>query len=145
VDEVDIGKLRRGQKAVFTVDAFPAREFEGEVTAIYPKAVIQDNVVNYDVVVEVRSPYDGLLRPDMTASVTLFLESRRDVLALPEQAVKRQQGRTVVYLSADPVEARPIKVGWKDGSWVEIISGIEEGQSVLLEAPSGTRTTKARR
>jgi HlyD family secretion protein len=143
VDEVDIGKVQPGQQALFTVDAFPDQEFAGEVTAIYPKAVIQDNVVNYDVVVGIRTPYDGLLRPDMTASVMILLETRRGVLAVPEQAVKRERGKTVVYVRADPVEARPVKVGWKDGSWVEVISGIEEGQTVLLEAPQENPTTKA--
>jgi HlyD family secretion protein len=145
VDEVDIGKVQPGQQALFTVDAFPNQEFAGEVTAIYPKAVIQDNVVNYDVVVDIRTPYDGLLRPDMTASVIILLETRRGVLAVPEQAVKRERGKTVVFLSADPVEARPVKVGRKDGSWVEIISGIEEAQTVLLEAPQENHTPKARR
>jgi HlyD family secretion protein len=145
VDEVDIGKVQPGQQALFTVDAFPGQEFEGEVTAIYPKAVIQDNVVNYDVVVDIRTPYDGLLRPDMTASVMILLETRRGVLAVPEQAVKRERGKTVVYVPADQVEARPVKVGWKDGSWMEIISGLEEGQTVLLEVPRENHTTKARR
>ena len=74
VDEVDIGKVKVGQRAVFTVDAFPGTEFEGQVSAIYPKAVIQDNVVNYDVVVDIQTPYHGRLRPEMTASVTIFLE-----------------------------------------------------------------------
>jgi RND family efflux transporter MFP subunit len=71
VDETDIGKVKVGQQAVFTVDTFPDREFEGEVTAIYPKAVIQDNVVNYDVVIGIKTPYQGILRPDMTTSVTI--------------------------------------------------------------------------
>jgi HlyD family secretion protein len=142
VDEVDIGKVRPGQEALFTVDAFPGQEFEGEVTAIYPKAVIQDNVVYYDVVVDVRTAYDGLLRPDMTASVIILRESRRGVLAVPEQAIKREQGKPVVYLIADRVEARPVKLGWKDGSWVEILSGVEEGQTVLLEAPRENQNPK---
>jgi ABC-type antimicrobial peptide transport system permease subunit len=68
VDEVDIGKVRIDQKAVFTVDSFPAKEFEGKVVAIYHKAVIQENVVNYDTVIDIASPFEGLLKPDMTAS-----------------------------------------------------------------------------
>jgi RND family efflux transporter MFP subunit len=138
VDEVDIGKVRPGLKALFTVDAFPAREFEGKVLAIYPKAVIQENVVNYDVVVQITSPYDGLLRPEMTASVTISLEARNNVLAVPAKAVKRERGKNVVYLLAEGrPQPREIKVGWKDGSWVEVAGGLEEGQTVLLEAPAG--------
>jgi len=137
VDEVDIGKVHPGQKAVFTVDAFPAREFEGKVDAIYPKAVIQENVVNYDVVVDITSRYDGLLRPEMTASVTIFLETRKDVLALPAEAIRRVRGKTVVHVPASDgaPEPREVKAGWSDAGWIEIVSGLEEGQSVLVVPP----------
>jgi multidrug efflux pump subunit AcrA (membrane-fusion protein) len=139
VDEVDIGKVKVGQRAVFTVDTFPATDFEGKVSAIYPKAVIQDNVVNYDVVVDIETPYHGLLRPEMTASVSIFLERREDVLAVPAKAVQRERGRNVVYVTADDrTESREIKVGWRDGQWIEVASGLDEGEIVLLEAPGQT-------
>jgi multidrug efflux pump subunit AcrA (membrane-fusion protein) len=136
VDEVDVGKVKVGQRAAFTVDAFPATEFEGKVSAIYPKAVIQDNVVNYDVVVDIETPYHGLLRPEMTASVTIFLERREGVLAVPAKAVHRERGRTVVYVDADGrAEPREIKSGWRDGGWIEVASGLQEGETVFLEVP----------
>ena len=142
VDEVDIGKVKVGQRAVFTVDAFPAAEFEGKVSAIYPKAVIQDNVVNYDVVVDVETPYDGMLRPEMTASVTILLEKREGVLAVPAKAVQRERGRTIVYVLADGrAERREIKAGWRDGQWIEVASGLEEGETVLLETPRRNQET----
>ena len=134
VDEVDIGKVRPGQAAVFTVDAFPGREFHGRVSAIYPDAVIQDNVVDYDVVVSITDPYQGLLRPEMTANVTIFLKQRKGVLAVPGRAVKRERGKNVVYVpTARGPEPRPVGVGWKDGRWIEITRGLREGDTVLLE------------
>jgi multidrug efflux pump subunit AcrA (membrane-fusion protein) len=136
VDEVDIGNVRVGQKAIFAVDAFPAKEFEGKVVAIYPKAVIQENVVNYDVVIEITTPYDSLLRPEMTAGVTIFLEARTDVLSVPAKAVKRERGKNIVYVLANGrPEPQEIKVGWKDSQWIEVAQGLEEGQLVLLKAP----------
>lgn len=133
VDEVDIGKVQAGQKAAFTVDSFPAREFEGKVVAIYPKAVIQENVVNYDTVIDITSPYDGLLKPDMTASVTILLEARPGVLAVPAEAVKREKGKTLVYvLRNGQTEPREVKTGWKDGPWIEVAGGLKEGETVLL-------------
>ena len=143
VDEVDIGKVRPGQKAVFTVDAFPAREFAGKVVAIYPKAVIQDNVVYYDVVVEITSPYDGLLRPEMTANVTIALEARENVLAVPASAVKRERGKNIIYVMKDgQPEPREVKIGWRDGQWVEIAAGLEEGQAVLLTPPAQEKSNR---
>jgi multidrug efflux pump subunit AcrA (membrane-fusion protein) len=138
VDEVDIGKVHPGQEALFTVDTFPGREFKGRVTAIYPKAVIQDNVVNYDVVVDILDEHGGILRPEMTASVTVLLEQKTGVLAIPAKAVKREQGKNVVYLAGDgrPPQMHEITVGWKDGQWIEVLSGLEEGQTVFLETPA---------
>ena len=137
VDEVDIGKVATGQKVAFTVDSFPGREFGGKVVAIYPKAVIQENVVNYDVVVQINDKYDGFLRPEMTASVMIFLDARQNVLSVPVRALKRERGKNVVFvLTNGPPQAMEVKAGWKDSQWVEILSGLEEGQTVLLEAPS---------
>jgi macrolide-specific efflux system membrane fusion protein len=136
VDEVDIGKVKVDQKASFGVDAFPSREFEGRVVAIYPKPVVIDNVVKYVVALEISTAYEGFLRPDMTANVAVRIESRRG-LAVPSRAVKRDQGMNVVWvMTAQGAEARPVRVGWKDGPWVEIVGGLEEGQEVLLEAPA---------
>jgi multidrug resistance efflux pump len=70
VDEVDIGRIRPGLRASFTVDTYPDRTFAGTVAAIYPKAVLQNNVVNYLTIITVNDP-DGLLRPEMTANVTV--------------------------------------------------------------------------
>lgn len=135
VDEVDIGKVQVGQQAVFTVDAYPSKEFEGTVMAIYPKAILQDNIVKYVAAIEISSPYEGLLRPEMTTTVDISLEPR-EVLAVPSKAVKRDAGRNVVYLpSEDGCEMCVIKMGWKSGSWTEVVSGLKEGQEVLLEIP----------
>lgn len=137
VDEVDIGKVHPGQKALFTVDAFPAREFPGKVVAIYPKAVLLENVVYYDVVVDIQGNEDEVLRPDMTASVTIFLDAKTGVLAVPVKAVKRERGKNVVYVvKGGQPQPRDVKVGWKDGAWIEIVAGLQEGETILQEAPA---------
>lgn len=141
VDEVDIGKIAPGQKVTFTVDSFPAREFGGQVAAIYPKAVIQENVVTYDVVVKITDDYQGLLRPEMTASVTVQLEARQNVLAIPARAIKRLRGKTVAYVlppGGGEAQPREIKAGWRDTQYVEVVAGLTEGDTVLLELPAQT-------
>jgi len=136
VDEVDIGKVEVGQDAEFMVDAFPAKEFQGKVVAIYPKAIIQDNVVKYVAAIEINSEYEGFLRPEMTTNVNILLEPS-NVLAVPSKAVKRESGRNVVYVPGENgPEIREIKIGWKSGPWAEVVSGLSEGQEVLLDAPN---------
>jgi multidrug efflux pump subunit AcrA (membrane-fusion protein) len=131
VDETDIGKVRVGQAATFIVDAFPDKEFSGNVTAIYPKALIQQNVVTYDVVIIIDN-HEGLLRPDMTANTTITVAKRDKVLAIPNQAVRREEGDRVVFVQeGDRLARRAVKTGWKDKSYTEVLSGLREGDRVV--------------
>lgn len=134
VDETDIGRIAPGQRAVLSVDAFPERDFTGAVTAILPKAVIQQNVVYYDVVVDL-DPSDGLLRPDMTASVRILVGERQGVLAVPTPAVRREEAERVVYvLDGGRVVRRVVRTGWRDGGFTEIVGGLDESERVLVGA-----------
>jgi len=142
VDEVDIGKIKTGQRAAFTVDAFPARDFQGRVAAIYPTATIQDNVVKYIVAIDIDRPYEGTLRAEMTASVRIDLETRT-VLAVPTRAIRQDAGRSVVHVLANGrQEVRPVRVGWRDGPWAEITEGLSAGERILLNAPSTSGETQ---
>ncbi|MGI5819192.1 MAG: efflux RND transporter periplasmic adaptor subunit [Armatimonadota bacterium] len=142
VDETDIGRVEEGQQAVFFVDAYPDREFIGEVTAIYPQAQMEQNVVEYDVVIEIDDTH-GLLKPDMTANVTIMMEAREDVLTVPNAAIRREGGRRVLYVEENgQFSPRPVEIGLRDASQTEILSGVDEGETVLvgdLEPADGGR------
>jgi len=139
VDETDIGKIRVGQKATFTVDSYPDSEFDASVQAIYPKAVIMDNVVYYDVVLRIDKPLTSQLRPEMTTNVVISLDARNGVLAVPVNAVSREQGKSVVYVLRDgQPERQSIKVGWKDSEWIEITGGLKEGEKVVVRSAPKT-------
>jgi multidrug resistance efflux pump len=143
VDETDIGKVHVGEEATFSVDAFPDREFIGKVTAIYPKALIQQNVVTYDVVVAIDNR-EGLLRPDMTTNTAITVAKREKVLAIPNQAVRREDGDRVVFVQeGDRLVRRPVKTGWKDKTYTEVLSGLKDGERVIVgEVENGKAPTK---
>ncbi|MBN2539331.1 MAG: efflux RND transporter periplasmic adaptor subunit [Deltaproteobacteria bacterium] len=132
VDEVDIGKIKIGQKASFTVEAFPSIEIEGEVVGIYPEAILKQNVVFYNVMVKSMKSSSVDLRPEMTANVSIFLESREDVLVITASSVKKSGGVNFVYLmeNGKPIR-REVKIGWKQGRFLEITEGLNEGDEVL--------------
>jgi len=132
VDETDIGRVKVGQKALFTVDTYPDKEFTGKVKAIYPKAIIQENVVNFDVVIEIDDPNIELLRPDMTTSVTIYQEEKKGVLIIPRAAViKEENSRFVLVRQSDGTfEKRAIKIGAQSGSEIEVVSGLNEGDTI---------------
>jgi len=132
VDEIDIGKIKIGQKATFTVEAFPSIDIEGEVVGIYPKAILKENVVFYNVVVKTQKTSSDILRPEMTANVSIFLETREDILVVPASSVKKSGGINSVYLieNGRPV-MREVQIGWKQGRFLEITEGLKEGDEVL--------------
>jgi len=133
VDETDIGRIVVGLEAVFTVDTYLDTEFRGLVTAIHPKAVIQDNVVNYIVTIEISELPDGRLRPEMTANVNIFLEISRGVLSLPATAVARNGAeRFVNVLAEEKIQRRLVRIGRRDGFFVEILEGLEENETVII-------------
>lgn len=133
IDETDIGKVSVGQEAVFTVDTFPDMDFSGRVTAVYPRAVLQENVVNYITLISIKNP-EGRLKPDMTANVTITLKKKKGVLAVPAGAIKREAGKKFVYVvGADgKTLKREVKTGWKDSGYIEVISGVKEGEVVVM-------------
>jgi macrolide-specific efflux system membrane fusion protein len=133
VDETDIGRVHVGQKATFTVDTYTSTDFEGVVTAIRPRAEIQDNVVNYVTVIEIGDRQGLVLRPEMTTTVNIVLEGRENVLAIPNGAVRRDgSGAYALVTDAAGAIRSPIETGFRGRSHTELIDGLEEGAVVIL-------------
>ncbi|HLO59485.1 MAG TPA: efflux RND transporter periplasmic adaptor subunit [Bacteroidales bacterium] len=132
VDETDIGRVETGQLATFTVDTYPGYDFKGKVSAIYPKAEIRDNVVNYIAIIEIDSAKGKQLRPEMTAYVTLITETVRNALAIPNNLISRQGEEAAVYVLEDnhPV-LRKIKTGTRGNQLTEVLSGLSEGELIV--------------
>jgi len=90
VDETDVGKIKVGQRATVTVDAYPNRPFEGTVLKIEPQAITEQNVTMFPVQVRIDNRA-GLLRPGMNAEVEIHVGEREDVLAVPNAALRTQR------------------------------------------------------
>lgn len=133
VDETDIGRVELGQRAIFTVDTYLDAEFEGKVTAIRPMAEVQDAVVNYVTVVEIADGHGKILRPEMTATVNILLESRDNVLAIPNSAVRRDRTGTYAFAIEQGSRVRKkIRVGYRGRDFTEIIEGLNESDRVIV-------------
>lgn len=131
VDETDIGKVKEGMKSVFTVDSYPDKAFKGEVYDIHPKAVIKDNVVNYEVMLDIDRDDMKFLRPDMTTNVVITTGVRPNSLAAPKDAIKKMGDKTVVVVkTGEELAERKVETGWRDGEFMEIKSGLKEGEQV---------------
>lgn len=133
VDETDIGKVEPRQKVTFTVDTYSGSTFNGTVSAIYPKAEIRDNVVNYIVIVEIFDKLGKILRPEMTASVTIQTKPANLVLCIPNNLIMRKNNESIVYVLKNGKRVmQKIKTGLKGIQLTEVIEGLEENDKVIM-------------
>lgn len=154
VSESDIAGARPGAVATFTVEAFPGRIFRGRVSQVRQAPVSVQNVITYDVVIAADNP-DLLLKPGMTATAKIVIDSRSRVLRVPEQALhfappgaaraKASPAATQVWvLRGDTPERVPVSTGLDDGSFVEITGGgLKAGDRVIVSAVRQARKASA--
>ena len=151
VDEADIGKAKAGQAVEFTVDAYPDMTFKGKVGQVRIAPIVVQNVVTYDVVVTVDNPvgangHSPLLKPGMTANVSIIVAEKKDVLKIPNAALRfrlpekektkaPQKGPGTWIIEAGKPKRMPLILGISDGSYTELVSGeVREGQEVIVES-----------
>ena len=135
VDETDISKIIKGQKVEFTVDTYSDVKFEGVIKAIYPKAEIIDNVVNYVSIIEITNEQGKLLRPEMTTTVDIITESINDVLTVPNKAISKSEGNEFVFkMDNENIVKIKVKTGAKGKLYTQIMSGLKENDKVVLNS-----------
>lgn len=134
VAEADIVRVTPGMAAYFSTLGMPDRRWSGSVRQVLPTPDILNEVVLYRVLIDVDNG-DGALLPDMTAQVFFEIDSARDALTVPANAVvTAPDGRAYVRvpIEADAPERRAIEVGLRDRDRVEVISGLAEGERVIV-------------
>ncbi|HRH80894.1 MAG TPA: efflux RND transporter periplasmic adaptor subunit [Thiobacillaceae bacterium] len=160
VDEADVGRVGAGQKVRFNVDAFPGERFQGRVTQIRKAPVTSNNVVTYSVMATVDNP-DLKLLPGMTANARILTEERKDVLKVPNEALRfrplnpdgtpvklevrgREEGAgipgRVWVVGADGWPAPfSLRLGVSDSKATEVLKGeLRAGQEVILGYEEGS-------
>ena len=137
VDEADIAHVYMGQPARIKVESFRDRTFNGKVTKIAPMGVEKDNVTTFEVRVSINNP-GGELKANMTANAEILLDEHKGVLTVPENAVMydNQKNATVEIPDKKQKEGKrkaPVTVGLSNGSVTEVLSGLKEGDQVVLQ------------
>lgn len=163
VSEADVGSIRVGQEATFTVDAYPERRYTGRLTQIRNSPATIQNVVTYDGVIDV-SNSDLSLKPGMTATISILSARKDGVLRIPNTALrfkpptseadapgtgrngrdgasaKRQQA--VWVLKGGRLVKVPVQTGITDGINSELVTGdLQQGTEVVVDAPSPGSTS----
>jgi HlyD family secretion protein len=154
VDESDVGRTKLDQPADFTVDAWPGQVFHGRVAQVRKAPINVQNVITYDVVIEVANP-DLKLFPGMTANATIFTGRAANALRLPKAALRfhpratpgtynqgtstkgapAQAGMQTIYLLGPKEQPKPLRVktGLSDANYVELVgTDLKEGDAVVV-------------
>jgi HlyD family secretion protein len=137
VDESDIGKVYLGQRARIKVESFKDKTFEGKVTKISPMGVEKDNVTTFEVRVSIQNP-GGELKAEMTANAEIILEEHKNVLQIPEGAILYDKDKKASVEVPDPKgkdgkDKVAVNIGISNGAKTEVLSGLKEGQEVVLQ------------
>jgi HlyD family secretion protein len=153
VSESDIGGVAEGNKATFTVDAFPRRTFEGTVGQVRQSPQTVQNVVTYDVVISVNNA-DLALKPGLTAATRIVVDERTGVLRVPNQALRYVPGgravgapdRARVWVLRDDQPARVrVETGIDDDSYTEIVRGDLKAADMVIVSELGNSSAAPRR
>jgi len=141
IDEIDIAKVQLGQEVNIILDALPDEEVKGSVVFISPVGTIIAGVVSYDTTITLKNPV-AELRDGMSATAEVIIERHDDVLSIPNRYIRgTTENPMVVVLVDEQEEEREITLGLTDGINTEILSGLDEGEKVILptseERPGG--------
>ena len=153
IDEADVGELKVGQAAQFTVDAYPERTFGGQVMQIRKSPEVVQNVVTYTAIISAPNP-DLLLLPGMTAQLRIAVSDTDDVLKIPSQALRFRpkdaapasarpsantgaaaSSSTTVWLLGEDGRPSPIavRIGASDDNAAALLEGpLSEGQQIIV-------------
>ncbi len=138
VPEVDIGKIKVGQKVAITADAFSDKPFEGTVRLVAPEAVIEQNVTSFEVRVQIDSGKD-VLKSGMNVNGIFTGARTANVLKVPTVAISSKGGQTGIYIPGENNEPKfkAIKVGATDKDKIQVLEGLKAGDKVFIDIPKG--------
>lgn len=137
VDQADIGKVFIGQTARIVVESFRDRKFEGKIYKISPLGVEKENVTTFEVQVSIANP-GRELKANMTANAEIILEEKLNVLLAPEASIIYDKDRSASVEIPDATAEKgrrkvAVKLGISNGVKTELLTGLNEGQKVILQ------------
>lgn len=139
VDEIDISRINVDQEVLAMIESLPERVFKGRVERIAPQGKIERTVTVFEVVVEITDEDKAILRPGMTADAKILTDIRKDVLLVPNGALKvKDGGETGVYVfNGGKPDWVPVKTGKTDDVLTEVVEGVlKPGQEVVISGLS---------
>ena len=133
IDETDIGSVKIGHAVRITADAFPNKIFKGKVTRIAPQGVIDNSITIFKAKIEIKGTGKILLKPMMSANIDIVTRQIKDTVYVTRAGIRKdEEGEFAVILKNDQPEKVRIKTGIKNPIHIQIISGLNPDEEVIL-------------
>lgn len=130
--EIDVTKVKIGQKATVTIDAIDGKTFTGKVVAIDKIGQVVSNVTNYPALIQLDTSSEDLL-PNMSATASVIIAMKDNVLFVPPQAVQTIDNQTIIrVVKGGQIQQVPVEAGISGDQGTEITSGLSEGDEVIV-------------
>ena len=141
--EVDVTSVKLAQKATIIVDSIPDKTFTGKVVSIDTVGSVSSGVISYPAIIVFDTQVDGLL-PNMTVTAKIITDRRDNVLIIPSSVIKTTNGQTVVDIVKDgQTSTVDMVTGLSDGTNTEVVSGLAEGDMVVILATSPSSSSRS--
>lgn len=140
LNEIDVAKVKAGQKATLTFDAVPDLTITGQVAEVDTVGTVSQGVVTYAVKI-IFDTQDERVKSGMSVSATIITEVRQDVLLVPNAAVKSNNEQYVEVLENNVPRNQPVETGLSNDTMTEIKSGLKEGDQVVTQTTTATTKT----
>lgn len=138
VDELDINKIEMGQEAIIEADALPGQKLTGKIIGIAYEGTTVNDITKYDVTLAMN--YTEGIKGGMSATATILLEKKEDVLIVPAEAVTTKDGQSTIQVMVDGTpQTKTIEIGLSTDRWVEITDGLQEGDSFIVVSAGNNR------
>jgi macrolide-specific efflux system membrane fusion protein len=139
--EIDVSKIKPGQKATITLDALSDKTYTGEVVAVDKTGEVSSSVVSYPLTIKFDDEAFEVL-PNMSATANIIIAKKIDVLTVPSLAIVKQNGETFVrQIKNGKLVFTPVEVGISSDTKTEVISGLKEGDEIVTSVINNTQTS----
>ena len=136
VDEIDVGKIVEGMDAEIQIGALPDKKIPGRVDRIFPKAKKEGNATLFDIWIVIKDAAGATLRAGFSATASIQIQARKQVVLLPERLVLFEDGKKLVEIpEGEKTKKVEVRTGLSDGLNIEILDGLKEGDKVVERPP----------
>lgn len=141
--QIDAPKVKAGNKATLSFDSLPDKTFTGEVVSVDTIGSVSSGVTTYPAIIKLDSVIEGLL-PNMSATANIITQTKDNVLLVTTTAIQTQDGsHTLRIMKNKQITSVPVEIGLSNDTQTEIVSGINEGDTIVTSSTTGTTSSKA--